>query len=81
MLQARSVVTSPHLLKTVRMHPKSEKLVCSEIHRLYILLEHPFTTMATLIHNSHVFPESELWSILFSCCNALNSMYKDNLPH
>jgi hypothetical protein len=50
-----------------------------------LLIEYPFKTLADEIQERRVidnyFDEEELWSILYSCCVGLNTLYINKLNH
>lgn len=61
--------------------------MCSSTFRLKIVSEMPFKTIKDdIVERSSVsskkyFTEDELWSILYSCCHALYSLYINKFPH
>ena len=57
------------------------------LHKIYLLIEYPFKTLKDDIQerlaekSKNYFGEAELWSILYSCCLALNTLYNSNISH
>ena len=87
LLTTRQKVKSPHLLELIQIKRKEEKHVCSMLHKIYLLIEYPFKTLRDDIQerlaekSKNYFGEAELWSILYSCCLALNTLYNSNISH
>jgi hypothetical protein len=61
--------------------------MCSSTFKLKIISELPFKSIKDDIRErattnpKKYFAEDELWSILYSCCHALYSLYINKFPH
>ena len=74
-----------HLLGIHNVTSRSENTFCSNIHKVFVVIEYPFRTLNEEIEerkrNWDYFSESEIWSILYSCAMGLNYLYSTNLTH
>lgn len=75
------------MLNLLQIRRKEEKNVCSVVHKLYLLIEYPFKTLYDEMNDKiaagkvRPFTEDELWSIIYSCSVALNTLYNKKMPH
>lgn len=60
--------------------------MCSLIHKANLIIEYPFKSLQQEIHErsrmkSRFFSEEEVWSIFYSCCSALQTLYEGKITH
>lgn len=64
---------------------KQQDFLCSVHFKMYLVLEHSSKSLAQEIAEraptASYFQESDLWSILYSCCAALNLLYSNGATH
>ena len=60
-------------------------MVCSTNYRMYLVLEYSFKSLRQEMQergsSNSPFQESDLWSILYSCCCGLNRLYASGATH
>ena len=85
LLECRAQLRSHHLLELVEIKEKQHDMVCSISYRMYLVLEYSFKSLRQEMKeresSNSAFQESDLWSILYSCCCALNTLYASGATH
>lgn len=87
LLEKRKKIKNPHLLELIEYNKVVDQLMCSSTFKLKIVSELPFKTIKEDIKERtssspvKFFTEDELWSILYSCCHALYSLYINKFSH
>jgi serine/threonine protein kinase len=87
LLECRAQLKNHHILSLVEIKEKQQDYICSIHYKMYLVLEYSFKNLAqeirersTPIENNY-FQESDIWSILYSCCTALNALYSNGATH
>ena len=87
LLEKRKKLKNPHLLEIIEFNRVFQQHMCSSTFKVKTIAEHPFKTLQDdLVQRSKTSPkryftEDELWSILYSCCHALYSLYINKISH
>lgn len=87
LLEKRRKIKNPHLLDLIEYSKVVDQLMCSSSFKLKIISELPFKTIKDDLRERNAttprksFEEDELWSILYSCCHSLYSLYINKFPH
>ena len=84
----RQKIKCSHVLNVTEIHRREEKNVCSILQKIYLLIEYPFKNLGEEVEERvnakdgpKYFNQSELLSILYSCCIGLRTLYNNNINH
>lgn len=84
-LKMRQLNSHPQVLSVYDISSRTENNLCSHIHKLYMIVEHPFRTLAEEVRErkkqSEYFNENEVWSIVYSCALGLGFLYSRGYQH
>jgi serine/threonine protein kinase len=87
LLECRAQLRSQHILSLVEIKEKQQDYLCSIHYKMYLVLEYSFKNLAQEMRERcaaperNPFQESDLWSILYSCCTALSTLYSSGATH
>ena len=85
LLECRARLKSPHILELVEIKEKQQDFLCSVHFKMYLVLEYSSKSLkqdsAERALAGRPFQESDLWSVLYSCCAALNVLYSNGATH
>lgn len=86
-LREKAQIKSHHLLALAEIKEKKQDFVCSSHYKMYLVLEYSFKNVGQEIKEraaeaqKNYFQESDIWSILYSACTALNILYSHGATH
>ena len=87
LLQRRQKIKNPHVLELLEYDRLVEQHMCSSSFKIKLVSEFPFKSLRddlqerAAVSPPKAFSEDELWSVLYSCCHALYSLYLNKFPH
>jgi serine/threonine protein kinase len=86
LLEGRAQIKNNHILSLVEIKEKQQDMICSVHYKMYLVLEYSFKNVSQEIKEramgtNNFFLESDIWSILYSCCTALNTLYTHGITH
>jgi len=87
LLDRRKKIKNPHLLELIEHTQINEQGMCSAAFKIRTLVEYPFKCIHDEIQErtspppKRYFSEDEMWSILYSCCHALYTLYLNKFNH